>query len=90
MSSTLMINILKQFWFFQAKMFMKYSSKPLKLETVRNDIIKGTLDVISSLPVYLKGESDRKKKFNFKQTIQILQPRVIDYFWTHSYTVNIS
>ena len=46
---------------FQAKMFMKYSSKPLKLETVRNDIIKGTLDVISSLPVYLKGESDRKK-----------------------------
>ena len=60
---------------------MKYSSKPLKLETVRNDIIKGTLDVISSLPVYLKGESDRKKKqFNFKQIIQILQPRVIDYF----------
>ena len=56
MSSTLMINILKQFWFFQAKMFMKYSSKPLKLKTVRNDIIKGTLDVISSLPVYLKGD----------------------------------
>ena len=60
---------------------MKYSSKPLKLETVRSDIIKGTLDVISSLPVYLKGESDRKKKqFKFKQIIQILQPRVIDYF----------
>ena len=60
---------------------MKYSSKPLKLETVRNDIIKGTLDVISSLPVYLKGESDRIKiQFNFKQIIQILQPRVIDYF----------
>ena len=72
-------------------MFMKYSSKPLKLETVRNDIIKGTLDVISSLPVYLKGESDRIKiQFNFKQIIQILQPRVIDYFWTHSYIVNIS
>ena len=42
-------------------------------------------------PIVAMFDSDRKKKqFNSKQIIQILQPIIIEFFWTHLYKVDIS
>ena len=66
----------------------------LSVASIRRKLFKTTyseersVHEIQKVSIY---DSDRKKKINFKEIIQILKPIVIDYFSTHSYKiVNIS
>jgi len=53
--------------------------------TYTEELENATFIQIQEAAIY---DSDHKKQqFNFQQIIQIIQPKVIDYFSTHSYIV---